>query len=481
MSDLPHSLEVNFDGLVGPTHNYAGLSPGNLASQENRGAASNPRAAALEGLAKMKLLMDLGLDQAVLPPHPRPDIAALRRLGFTGSEAQVLGDAACTEPALLAMASSASPMWAANAATVSPSADTGDGRLHLTPANLASNAHRALETPVTAALLRAIFPNTELFAHHDPLPAGLHFADEGAANHTRLCANADGAEDAGAGAGDESRVSGLASHVSGSAVRGASDNPGVELFVYDRAGHGGSTTRHPTRHTAEASAAIARLHRLSPARVVFAQQNPAAIDAGVFHNDVIAVGHRDLLLCHELAWVDQPRVLAELRGRFVETCGQPLRIIEVPAARLPLADAVSTYLFNSQLLTLPEGGMGILCAAECAEHPRTADLLTEWAAPGGHFKWVRYVNVRQSMRNGGGPACLRLRIVLTPQHRRRAHPGVFLTPALYDQLTTWVRQRYRDQLTFADLADPHLLRESRQALDELSALLHLGSIYDFQR
>jgi succinylarginine dihydrolase len=199
---------------------------------------------------------------------------------------------------------------------------------------------------------------------------------------------------------------------------------------------------------------------------------------------VIAVGHQDVLLCHEQAWVDQPRVLAELQGRFAAACGRELRVIEVPAARLPLAEAVSTYLFNSQLLTLPDGQMGLLCPIECRDNPRTAELLAEWSSGGGGdgpLRWVRYIDIRQSMRNGGGPACLRLRIVLTPAQRQHAHPGVFLTPALYGQLTAWVGRHYRDRLTFDDLADVRLLHESQAALDQLTAILGLGSIYDFQR
>ncbi len=52
--------EINFDGIVGPSHNYAGLSLGNLASARNAGAVSRPRDAALQGLAK-----DLGVSQQV--------------------------------------------------------------------------------------------------------------------------------------------------------------------------------------------------------------------------------------------------------------------------------------------------------------------------------------------------------------------------------------------------------------------------------
>ena len=181
------AVEANLDGLVGPTHNYAGLSPGNLASQSNFGAASNPRAAALQGLAKMKRLADMGLPQFVLPPQPRPDIAFLRSLGFTGSDGEVNAAAWKAAAILAGSAWSASSMWAANAATVTPSVDSGDGRLHLTPANLLTNLHRSLEHSHTTRRLRRIFPDPGRFAVHEALPSRPHFADEGGANHVRLC------------------------------------------------------------------------------------------------------------------------------------------------------------------------------------------------------------------------------------------------------------------------------------------------------
>ena len=123
------TVEANFDGLVGPTHNYAGLAYGNLASALNAEKPSNPREAALQGLRKMKALHDLGVPQGVLPPHERPHLPTLRALGFGGKDAEVLGAAHREAPGLLAAASSASAMWVANAATVSPSADAADGRV----------------------------------------------------------------------------------------------------------------------------------------------------------------------------------------------------------------------------------------------------------------------------------------------------------------------------------------------------------------
>jgi succinylarginine dihydrolase len=439
------AYEVNFDGLVGPTHNYAGLAFGNVASQRHRHATSNPKAAALQGLRKMKMLADLGVKQAVLPSQMRPDLAFLRDLGFTGSDADVLARAANDAPGVLAAASSASSMWAANAATVSPSADAADAHVHFTPANLTSHAHRAIEAHTTAAALKAIFPGEAYFRHHVPLPGAIQFSDDGAANHTRLC--------------------------------GAIGGPGVELFVFGRKTLGevsAGPSRYPARQTYEASTAIARRHGLDPRHVVFAQQNPRAIDAGVFHNDVIAVGHQNVFVCHEQAYVDQPAVLDGLRRAFRRACGDELIVIVVKADEVSLEDAVNTYLFNSQIVTLPAGTMALICPVECREHAGAAAVVERIiAADDNPITAAHHVDTRQSMSNGGGPACLRLRVVLTDEELAATHPGIMLSDDLYTKLTAWVERHYRDELTPADLADPQLLSESRQALAELSSILRL--------
>jgi len=444
-------IEVNFDGLVGPTHNYAGLAPGNTASMRHGGLGSSPRNAALEALAKMKLLMDMGIPQAVLPPHERPDIVMLRRVGFTGSDAQVLADAARLAPRLLAAASSASSMWAANAATVSPSPDTADGRLHITPANLLHNLHRSIEPPTTTLALRAIFADESRFVIHDPLPATLALSDEGAANHTRLC--------------------------------GDHGSPGVELFVY---GHEGlddpaAAARFPRRQSRLASEAIARLHQLDPSRTRFARQHSEAIDAGVFHNDVIAVGHRNIFLCHERAFADQRSVLDNLRQCCASATGGELHVIEIPESLLSLDDAVRSYFFNSQLVTTPEGVTTLIAPAECGDIPSASAALEHVTSRTGPIHAYRLVDVRQSMRNGGGPACLRLRVAMTSEEQRAAHQGVFLNPTLHASLVSWVERHYRGELLPEDLAAPALLRESRDALDALTGLLGLGALYPFQR
>ena len=227
--------EINFDGLVGPTHNYGGLSHGNLASSKNRGRVSNPRAAALQGLGKMRKLLSLGLAQGLLPPQERPFIPALRALGYQGRDGQVLEAAFKDSPALVANVSAASSMWTANAATVSSSSNTSDGRVHITPANLIAMPHRAFEATQSRRTLSAIFKDETHFCVHPLLAANPLFGDEGAANHNRL-ASSHGAK-------------------------------GLELFVYGRQVLAGAhNLKFPARQTLEASQAIARLHGLDPAR-----------------------------------------------------------------------------------------------------------------------------------------------------------------------------------------------------------------------
>ena len=448
-----NAFEANFDGLVGPTHNYAGLAHGNVASAANKRKPANPRDAALQGLEKMRRVASLGIPQAVLPPLERPDLAWLRRLGYHGRDGEIVSKAALDHPVLLAAAYSASSMWTANAATVSPSADSADGKVHVTPANLSSQIHRSLEPDQTAALLKRLLPGPS-FNHHDPLPPGKSFGDEGAANHTRLAPE-----------------------------HGAA---GIEVFVhgYESLAAAGSTAgpkRYQPRQSREASEAVARLHRLDPERTVFLRQNPAAIDAGVFHNDVIAVGNGGLLFCHEKAFESQAAALKELRRKYAALGRGPLQVIEVKTKEVGLGEAVSTYLFNSQILTLPDGGMLLLAAEECRKHASTRKYLEKLADAGGPIRKVEFADLRQSMRNGGGPACLRLRMQLTAKEWSRVPAGVKMDEDLYRRLRAWVIKHYRDRVVPGDLADPALLREGRAALEELTRILGLGSLYPFQR
>lgn len=443
-------FEANFDGLVGPTHNYAGLSIGNVASLNNAKNTSNPKQAAKQGLQKMKSLSELGLVQGVLAPQERPDVYTLRRLGFTGTDSEVISKAAKQAPAVLKAVCSASSMWTANAATISPSADTADGKIHFTPANLTNKFHRSLEPVTTGRILKAMFSDDKHFAHHQHLPDNDHFGDEGAANHTRLCSD-----------------------------YGTS---GVELFVYGRYAFDSSKPapkRFPARHTLEACEAVARLHGLSENGAVMMQQNPDVIDQGVFHNDVIAVGNQNVLFFHEQAFVDTQSKLDEIRRKFGPAAD--LHFIEVKTSEVSVSEAVKTYLFNTQLVTLPNGDMAIIAPTECRDSDTVSAYLEQLTGRGTPVRQVHYFDVKQSMQNGGGPACLRLRVAMSEAEHQAVNPAVLMNDALFDRLNQWVDTHYRDEISEADLADPQLLIESRQALDELTKILKLGSVYQFQR
>ena len=441
--------EANFDGLVGPTHNYAGLSYGNVASQHNAHEHSNPKQAAKQGLQKMQSLRDLGLVQGVLAPQERPDMLTLRRLGFSGNDTQVLEKVYRESPALLAACCSASSMWTANAATVSPSADTQDGRVHFTPANLTNKFHRSIEHEVTGRILSRVFADDQYFCHHPALPANDAFGDEGAANHTRLCADY--------------------------------GKPGLELFVYGRSAFDSSLpapTRYPARQTLEASRAVARLHGLADHSSIFIAQNPAVIDQGVFHNDVIAVGNQNVLFYHQAAFLDTQTTLHNIRQKMPSTT---LHFIEVSEAQVPLADAINSYLFNTQIVTLKPGHMALIAPTECAENTRVKAYLDTLPDLNTPIKEVHFIDVKQSMRNGGGPACLRLRVALNEAELAATNPACLMNEALFTRLNRWVDLHYRDRLSVNDLRDPTLLHESRTALDELTQILQLGTVYPFQR
>jgi succinylarginine dihydrolase len=413
--------EINFDGIIGPSHNYAGLSLGNLASSGNKGNVSHPRAAALQGVEKMRHNLRLGLAQGIFLPHPRPDRAWLAELGTSVEDVP-----ASLRPA----AFSASAMWAANAATVSPAPDTADGRCHLTVANLRTMAHRSHEWPATLAQLRLAFADEAHFAVHAPVPGT--FGDEGAANHMRLGAS-----------------------------HGA---PGVEVFVY---GHRGGA--FPTRQHVEASNAIARHHRLDPDRTLFVCQSEAAIAAGAFHNDVVAVANEHVLFAHELAFEDRPDVYTSIRRML-----PGVEIIEVPAAAVSLEDAIRSYLFNAQLVTLPEGGMALILPEEARETPSVWRWLEELVAGDGPIRKLFVVDVRQSMANGGGPACLRLRVVADPA---AVDPRFMADNARLDLIAGVIADHWPERIAPEDLLRPELWEQmegARTALLEALDLADLG-------
>lgn len=408
--------EINFDGLIGPSHNYAGLSPGNLASAQNAGSIAFPRAAALQGISKMRANIALGLTQGMCVPQNRPDENWLAQLGTTSADA---------EPHIRAAAWSASSMWAANAATVSPAPDTQDGKCHLTVANLVTMPHRSHEWPETLKQLQTAFGSSG-FAVHGPIQPP--FGDEGAANHMRLCME-----------------------------HGA---PGVEIFVYGMSGG-----PFPARQHIEAGKAIARIHGLDPERTLFVRQSEDAIAAGAFHNDVVAVANEHVLFAHEQAFADRQALYADIRRLLPQ-----VEIIEVPVSAVSLAEAIRSYLFNAQLVTLPDGGgTALILPTEAQETPAVWNWLTGLLRGNGPIGRLIPVDVRQSMANGGGPACLRLRVVADPAH---IDPRFLMTADKLDRIASLVEQHWPEQIAPADLASAGLAADVRRARQVL--LVQMG-------
>ena len=401
-------VEINFDGIIGPSHNYAGLSPGNIASANNAGAVSEPLAAALQGVEKMRANLRLGLAQGFLLPLDRPNKAWLAGLAT---------DMASAEPHIRAAAFSASAMWAANAATVSPAPDTADGKCHLSAANLLTMAHRSHEWTGTLAQLKLAFADEQHFAVHGPVPPP--YGDEGAANFMRLCP----------------------SH----------GEAGLEIFVYGKSGG-----PFPARQHIESSKAIARAHRLDPERTLFIQQSEIAIAAGAFHNDVVAVANERVLFTHEQAFEEPEAAYAAIRARMPEA-----EIVIVPADRVSLADAVQSYLFNAQLVTLPDGGgMALVLPTEAQSNPNVWGWLEEHVAGNGPIRRLVPVDVRQSMANGGGPACLRLRVVADPA---TVDQRFIADEAKLDRIAGVIAEHWPDRIAPDQLGDAALVKQVQKA------------------
>jgi succinylarginine dihydrolase len=368
--------------------------------------------------------------QGFLLPHDRPHVGWLRDLGFSGSDRDVLAAAAREDPALLAAAFSASAMWTANAATVSPAADTRDGRTHLTVANLSTMPHRSHEWTGTLAQLRLAFANSRHFVVHGPVPAT--FGDEGAANHMRLAP--------------------------------AHEAPGVEVFVHGEKEAGGP---FPARQHARASAAIVRRHGVDQA--ILARQDPVAIAAGAFHNDVVAVANGTVLFAHEQAFADR-NALVDALARAVPG----FILVEAPAAEVSLADAVRAYLFNAQLLTLPDG-MALVLPKEAQETPAVwAWLQKVVAANSNPIGALHVLDLRESMRNGGGPACLRLRVALSDEALAAVDPRFLASEAVLDRLEALVEATWPASLQPSDFALPELWDEVAQARRALLDLLGIS-------
>jgi len=424
-------------GLPGPSHFFGGLSPGNIASLAHAGQRSHPRAAAQQCVTLMRQVVALGRPVLLLPPLPRPDFNFLAACGFSGELREVVIRAHIEAPRLLQMAWSSAAMWTANLGTVAPGTDS-DGITRLVLANCAATAHRSREAELRLPQLQALFATVPRLRIEAAIPGLVALGDEGAANHTRLCVAA--------------------------APGYAGPATGVHLFVHGTAA-GLSPERlpqhFPARQTLAASMAVARRLDIPAPLCLHARQHPSAIDAGAFHHDVIGVGDGHRLLLHQHALVDQDRVLLQLRMLV-----PGLEIAEISAEELSLTEAVGSYLFNSLLL-----GDCLVAPQQCRTGKPAAVI--ERLLARGFIRQVDFVAVDESMANGGGPACLRLRLPLDTQQWAAVPAGMRMDPAQLDVLAAWIDRHYRSDVTLEDLADSDLPGEHACALADLSHLLAL--------
>ena len=436
--------EINFDGLIGPTHNYSGLSEGNIASFNNSKKTSSPLNAALQGLEKMKLLIDLGIPQGIFLPHERPNLNFLRSHGFLGSDTDIVASAAKNSNLLLNQSYSASSMWAANAATFSPSADSQDSIAHITPANLFSMPHRRIEAEFTYQQLNIIF-NRSHFKIHKPINSSDLMGDEGAANHLRITNH----------------------HL----------DKGIQIFVYGR-DSSQESSNFVARQSKAASEYIANSHKLDMEQTFFLKQNIKAINSGSFHNDIVSLSTENVFIFHEEAFNDSKNEIQKIRNAFkVE---DECFFIEILKNDIPLDILVNSYLLNSQLVRNSSGDMTFIMPTEVKNYSEC----TEWLArikENSPIKDFKYIDIKQSMMNGGGPACLRFKIVVNENEFNNINPNFLLTPVLIKKLESLIKNSYRDTLEIRDLADPELINESYTILDNLTQIFKTGSIYNFQK
>ncbi|HBE69121.1 MAG TPA: succinylarginine dihydrolase [Planctomycetaceae bacterium] len=431
-------IEANIDALPGPTHLFSGLGVGNVASIEHRNQTAYPKQAALENLAKAELVAGLGIPQYVWLPPDRPNLEMLRKVGFNGSAREITAAALEHAPSMLQASLSSAFMWAANSGTFSPAVDCDDNCYHFTPANLISSLHRGGEANERAADLHAMLAKRldRPLILHDPLPELVPLRDEGAANHMRL-----------------SDASGLNA---------------INVFVYGDGPSGRRPQVHFPRQTRLSVEALARQHRLPGGRVAFVQQHPAAIDAGVFHNDVIATSHRNFLFYHELAFADGEAV-EMIKRQFASEVGQPLTIAKVPLEQLSLTDAVESYLFNSQIVVDDTDTWTIICPNQCQSVLSAKNVVEGLIADSNcPIAAVRYISLQQSMSGGGGPACVRLRLPIAAQAEiLQADSFYRLTDDRAASLRRAIAETYPEELTLGDFTRTDVLDQVRVARESL--------------
>ncbi len=425
-----HLVELQMDTIVGMTHHYGGHAIGNNASIINKGIKSNPMQAALQGLDKMKRVFELGVPQLILPPQQRPHIPTLRSLGFRGDLQKCLNKLFQLRPHLFNKLCSSAFIWTANAATVIPSVDTKNKKVHIRVANLASHFHRSLEADERFDIFNVIFNNDKYFEVSKPLPSS-EFTDEGAANHTRLEA-------------------------------------GQHIFVHGYQDIEECINNNLPRRQSKLSQELISYQTLNNTEhALFLKQSDEALKLGVFHNDVIATGIDRFYLCHENSYSGGLADLEKLSTWYSKNTGHSLELHVIPNKELGIRELVETYLFNSQWIKDMDGNIHIIAPIQCLTNPRVNRVIERWLE--SHPNWfIEYIDLNQSMKNGGGPACLRCRLPLTIEELNSIHPGVLYTSKKARAIEKIVHEYYPEQFEMTDV----LSSEFREKLNEANRLIN---------
>ena len=169
------------------------------------------------------------------------------------------------------------------------------------------------------------------------------------------------------------------------------------------------------------------------------------------------------MLIHERAWENQAATLHRIRARVPD-----LRVFQVSSRDLSLEQAVTSYLFNSQLLETSDGWL-LNAPIECADG--AARMVVDRLERDGFVDRVRFNDLRQSMDGGGGPACLRLRLPLTEDEFRLLPETLMMTEERVEKLRSWVKKWYPSILRIEDLADAGFARRARKCSQALVEVL----------
>jgi succinylarginine dihydrolase len=140
---------------------------------------------------------------------------------------------------------------------------------------------------------------------------------------------------------------------------------------------------------------------------------------------------------------------------------------------VPIGDAIRSYLFNSQLVTPPDGAMTLVAPTECRETPSVAAWIERHLASNGAIRRVNFVDVRQSMANGGGPACLRLRVACDPAE---VDTRFLVDEAKLDRLAGLVAARWPEEIVSSEIQSAALIADIERARLSLLDLLGLSEL-----